>query len=218
MTDDERGKFEQAFDQLFELAEWECYGDAELGQEHRCSCGPCVARRARTKIEEAIDPPHVSLQENRLTSPPERVFLEKWRKENVRQRGLNSGFTLLEWILCPAAEKRPASVSQRDAQVAASVVQWMGTNCGLSFLWECDTRIKELDHKFRGIRNTDVCFMGNDEWNGPIGTAEMQETAEYVAGHFFPITNERFTHLKRAILRCMIGVEKQAALPNVPAL
>lgn len=221
MTDDERKCLESAFDQLYDLADKECYGQPDEGQEHRCSCSSCIARRARERIAATLDPPHVSLQENRLTSPPERVFLEKWRKENERHPAVNSGFTLLEWICCPGGQKLPDRVNNRDAQVAASVVQWLGTNCGLSFILECEREIKRLEARFRGVRPIECCFPDNcefDELNKPEGERSADfDMADYVAGQFFPMTNERQRHLRSAILRCMAKAVENAKPAEVPA-
>lgn len=43
-------------------------------------------------------------------------------------------------------------VSQRDADVAATVIQWLGTNCGACFLREAEERIiagakEEFNHR-----------------------------------------------------------------------
>jgi sugar phosphate isomerase/epimerase len=73
---------------------------------------------------------------------PERVFLRNWRKENRRRSGLNGGFGALELILSENSNEHAAGITQRDATVAASVVQWLGTNCGQAFIYECEQEIK----------------------------------------------------------------------------
>jgi hypothetical protein len=57
----------------------------------------------------------------------EHFFIEQWKLEMRRKPGINHGRSILECIL-----NQP--VSLRDRYVAASVVQWLGTNCGFSFL------------------------------------------------------------------------------------
>lgn len=61
-------------------------------------------------------------------------------------------------------------VSQRDASVAATIIQWLGTNCGWSFLCEVlrkhgqykvidtesEQRLNELLHRPYGRRSTDA--------------------------------------------------------------
>ena len=94
----------------------------------------------------------------------ERVFSREWIKENRPASYLNGGIGTLRWLLAPEADHRfpltiPASdatvqrcrtdlrfppfpltipeVTQAEATAAASVVQWLGSNCGWSFMEEC---------------------------------------------------------------------------------
>jgi hypothetical protein len=91
-----------------------------------------------------FEPEHASYHMHRLEhGVDERVYLEEWRRQNARQPGINRGFTYIEHILCPQGQRCPDSVSQRDAFVAASVIQWLGTNCGSAFIHECERRIKK---------------------------------------------------------------------------
>lgn len=61
--------------------------------------------------------------------PLECAFAQEWEKENER----NSRPSLLELLLDGDGQK----VSGRDRYVAATVVQWLGTNVGFSFLVTC---------------------------------------------------------------------------------
>jgi len=95
----------------------------------------------------------------RMRSGPEKIFAEKWQKTNERRPGINGGFGTLEilmndsrWTSGPLfmGDVQPwRPISQRDAVVAATVVQWFGTNCGRSFLWECERAVKELSEADR---------------------------------------------------------------------
>lgn len=71
----------------------------------------------------------------------ERVFSRKWIKENRPASYLNGGIGTLRWLLAPEADHRfPLTipeVTQAEATAAASVVQWLGSNCGWSFMEEC---------------------------------------------------------------------------------
>ena len=95
---------------------------------------------------------HVGLHAFRITAlTPERIYLEEWQKENEREPAVNHGRGALECILTEQVAGFPLGgggfilrgVSQRDAEVAASVVQWLATNCGGAFLARCEKRIKE---------------------------------------------------------------------------
>lgn len=109
---------------------------------------------------ELFEPEHVSLQAHRIDRMPEFVYAKRWKKLNERSPGINSGFTALEWILAraPRTENEkmwcrfswlssdiPGIVSQRDAAVAASVVQWLGTNCGQGFMMEAEREIAKIE-------------------------------------------------------------------------
>lgn len=81
----------------------------------------------------------------------ERIFLRHWRDENKRKAGINGGCGLLELLLSENSNAHAADLTQRDATVAACVVQWLGTNCGQSFLIECEREIKtDRDKKRKG--------------------------------------------------------------------
>jgi len=84
----------------------------------------------------------------------EEVFASEWEKANKRSPGLNGGFGTLELLLNDSrwAERpfftenirRWRSISKRDAIVAATVIQWLGTNCGCAFVGECERQIERL--------------------------------------------------------------------------
>lgn len=89
----------------------------------------------------------------------ENLFHDRWKKENERMPGLNGGFGLLE-ILLHQNEMSP--MTQRDATVAAMVIQWLGTNCGGAFIhqvyreygWEIDTYKKTEERIARWVRDS----------------------------------------------------------------
>jgi hypothetical protein len=70
----------------------------------------------------------------------ERVFLRHWREENRNEKVLNHILSD-DW-------DRGTDVSQRDAIVAATVIQWLGTNCGRYFLEECEADVKKVREKY----------------------------------------------------------------------
>jgi hypothetical protein len=62
------------------------------------------------------------LHRNRLTqNPEEKRFVDAWEKSNV-----------LRYILDP--NNRGVTPSDRDEQVAATIIQWLGTPVGRAFL------------------------------------------------------------------------------------
>lgn len=84
----------------------------------------------------------------------ERVYVARWLRENRRQFSWNRGFSLLEWILCPDGRDVPLPVSRRDARVATSIIQWLGTNCGRNFIAEAERKIAALE-EVQSLRRTD---------------------------------------------------------------
>lgn len=78
------------------------------------------------------------------SSAREKVFADRWEKECAPRRGINSGLGLLFDLLIVHAERRYHDPSydghlvrvpdQRDAELAATIVQWLGTNVGWSWL------------------------------------------------------------------------------------
>ncbi len=95
-----------------------------------------------------LKPDHVSMTKHRLKKRdrpnPERIYLARWKKK-ARQR-LSNGWSLLEHILAPDGE-HPVPISRRDAVVAATLVQWFGTNVGLGFIWDCEQAIDKARDK-----------------------------------------------------------------------
>jgi hypothetical protein len=76
----------------------------------------------------------------------EEIFAAKWEEENKRLSFLNGGYGVLESLLDEHKEKSiygPVSeISQRDAFVSATVIQWLGSNVGQCFLRECSKKIE----------------------------------------------------------------------------
>ena len=107
-------------------------------------CREMSGAAALRKLMEVLDPPHVGLHPKRLSHTPERIYAEEWQRENERQPGINHGYTILEYILCPEGQKWPTRVSSRDAEVAACVIQWLGTNCGNCLIRKCEAEIERL--------------------------------------------------------------------------
>lgn len=81
----------------------------------------------------------------------EKTFAEEWEKEQYPPGFLNGGMGCLTLLITSRLEKRewcagedwvshPEELTQRDAQVAATVVQWLGTNVG--FCWLTETLAK----------------------------------------------------------------------------
>ena len=116
----------------------------------------------------------------------ENAFAETWEQENERRPGLNFGQGMLQDLLAQRSEKWPhypslrKVVDNRDAAIVATVVQWLGTNVGMSFLGEalkrCGFRI-ERDPAWER-KGGDFCSQcrGKDRWRHEPGAARGEVT------------------------------------------
>jgi len=95
---------------------------------------------------------HTSFSMKRTkVNAPERIFLEMWQEECERKPGINGGRGILEILLTPEKYDNgytSTRISQRDAKVAASVIQWLGTSCGMGFLIETEKKIQREEAKY----------------------------------------------------------------------
>lgn len=61
--------------------------------------------------------------------PEEKRFAEAWERYNV------TGYTL-DYLLGPVGTGKPIAPGDRDREVAATVIQWLGSHVGSCFLRE----------------------------------------------------------------------------------
>jgi hypothetical protein len=72
---------------------------------------------------------------NRLSydiSDFENAFHRERIKENLPEPGINSGYGCLHTLL----GHHKIIATDREKRIVATVIQWLGTNCGRSFLHE----------------------------------------------------------------------------------
>lgn len=76
------------------------------------------------------------LQSGRLKREPiERLFAAEWEKLNTnRSNHQLDGKGTLDYILAKDPNDPCGEVSDRDREVAATVIQWLGSPCGQSFI------------------------------------------------------------------------------------
>ena len=73
-------------------------------------------------------------------NPREVAFSETWKEENYPQRGVNFGQGQLQDIFIeqisvfPMRYKVLEVINNRDRKIVATVIQWLGSNCGMGFL------------------------------------------------------------------------------------
>lgn len=70
----------------------------------------------------------------------ENALSEHWKKENIKQSHINHGYGILQdlFILNVGWFQRIVllKITFRDRLIVATVIQWLGTNCGFCFLNE----------------------------------------------------------------------------------
>jgi len=74
--------------------------------------------------------------------PLERLFADKWRELN---NGTGRGHGPLAYMLAEDRNRPRDEVTDRDAMVAATVVQWLGSNVGQCFLQDVMNEYEEQD-------------------------------------------------------------------------
>lgn len=85
-------------------------------------------------------------------NPRERAFADAWEKENVPNKGTNYGYGILQDLFCKPDPMWGHSVggvadfvlSPKEREIAATAIQWLGSNCGWCFLGEV---IKECGYE-----------------------------------------------------------------------
>lgn len=185
---------------LWMRGDCDCYEDEGTGTTHQCYS--CQLKERAEAVGVCLEVEHKTIHPERTGSLSERIYLELWQKQQERSPGLNHGYGTLELVLTPYRQdtkqgflgSRPYGyvppVSQRDAQVAATLMQWLGTNCGGSFVREAERRIdearktrREFEHEVRGL---EIEFQNGE---GPNADIKAFELAEAVAQkHFQPGT------------------------------
>jgi hypothetical protein len=201
----------KAADALGNLAEQECW---QSGDED-CRCDSCQAREAIKALDAALLPVHRSLNPDRLSHAPEEIYLRRWIKEQERQPGHNGGFGLLELLLSPTRVPSPKfpgyshrpyyvpPVSQRDAEVAATVIQWLGTNCGRCFMEQCEREISTARAE-RGDYETAHCKVIYQGLKGEVLPRD-ENLAREAVGHFFRADNPKFDSAVRHVTAAIVA-------------
>jgi hypothetical protein len=94
----------------------------------------------------------------------ETAFAERWKYENSQTAGINYGLGRLQDLMITSPFSDICSLIKRktvhhvitpdEARVVATIIQWLGTNVGMSFLDEvfrsCGKRIVEMDRDDHG--------------------------------------------------------------------
>lgn len=93
---------------------------------------------------------------HRITeNPREAAFAEQWQKDNFPRAGVNYGHGALQDMFITEGEPFRTrtiveEITNRDRRIVATVIQWLGTNCGMAFLSasleKCGYKIVEVEN------------------------------------------------------------------------
>lgn len=131
---------------------------------------------------------HVSNEVDRCAfNTLERIFSEHWQREARPRGAVNSGLGLLQELFIRNKgvgifqhKTFDLLIGQRDATVAATVIQWLGTNCGFGFL---SGVLRECGYDIIDRKHLDTYYAFRHSANGedvrrPGGwTAHLRENA-----------------------------------------
>lgn len=90
---------------------------------------------------------NVGINTKRLQhNPREQAFHDQWLQENAPVAGVNCGHGILQDLFIETGDlmgfnrKVVEEINNRDRQIVATVIQWLGSNCGMAFLNEALSR------------------------------------------------------------------------------
>ncbi len=198
MDDRERDILGDAISLLRGPADCDCYCDREEGctiDDPKCHSRQCQA--AMRRLEDLKQPKVTTMHQDRLTNPAERIYFEAAKKLGERTRGVNGGYSDLDGILNPDLGSQPNGYSHRDAEVVGTFCQWLGTNCGRSFVHTCE---REID-KARATREASgVGVLGPPYQRMPCDWAA--DLADSIVSHRLTPGSKRFASLVNEVAFC----------------
>jgi len=113
-----------------------------------------IKYEGNVKVNRGLDTSRLIPSHN---NPREIAFAEEWERQNVDRRGVDYGFGILQdlFIQSPSGglnirwdRKCRARITKRDRFIVATVIQWLGSNVGMSFLHaalaKCGYRIVKI--------------------------------------------------------------------------
>ncbi len=78
------------------------------------------------------------------SNPAEKIFAVECEAINTDIHGKLSGGSTLDFILAKKVNHPMGEVTDRDREVAATVIQWQGSPVGLMFLRQVQKKIEEV--------------------------------------------------------------------------
>lgn len=191
----------------------ECYCEVDVCTDESPRCNYRKLCVARTRLLSILEPVHRSLNPDRLSHIPELIFLRVWQKLQEKSLGLNHGYSTIEYILSPTRVPPHRltdgpfyipPVSQRDAEVAATVIQWLGTNGGLSLMREAERQIVACNSELNAVEREKMLT-----FNKPDRVLPMEENlARNAAKYAIRADDPKFEPLVKQIIAAIQAARK----------
>lgn len=172
----------------------ECYCNEEECTPDNPQCTDMQEVAALRCLEQLQTPPVTTRHPERLTNPAERIYFEAAQKLGERSPGLNDGYSTLEHVLNPNLRSVPPVITTHEAEIAATLIQWLGTTCGRCFMDECERKINSENAERRDwhLRLTDFeWFLAPSSW--------CDEQANLTLNHLLPPTDKHFAGLVKKL-------------------
>lgn len=95
---------------------------------------------------------YIGFHNNRLNSdnPREKAFSKLWKQENTNCTWKNRGHGILQDLFIDDDKSWHHTMSSNDKMIASTVIQWLGSNCGLAFI---EQALKECGYKVVQIKD-----------------------------------------------------------------
>ena len=188
MTPEQRKDIDAALHSMREIAGRDKWCDKELD----CMCEICSAAEAVKKLESALGKEHKGYWSHRLTSnKAERVYAEAWEIANEEHD------FMYQW--------KDGQPMLEEYKAAASVIQWLGTNCGQSYLHECRRELNKVSHEYGhlGYSWSDV-FTGFEKFPD-----DVTKVAHMIACTFYEDDTQNYNKLMNGICKAARLIIKQ---------
>lgn len=115
------------------------------------SCEQMRLRSALREVRLLTQPMPESNYPERLANFRERVFFEQFSEQCERYTHVNNGWGLCDFLV--GGKGGPRVPTQSEMNAMAAFAQWLGTNCGGSYLATCE---REISKREQLTRHTDI--------------------------------------------------------------
>ena len=195
-----------AISYLLPLSQQDCYGATCTDP---CDCQICEIRKAVETLQQISNPVVRSLRPQRLNYA-ELVYFDAWVKINAENRGQHGLLAVLMRQL-PQTELLAEYVSQRDMDVASTVVQWLGTNCCGAFVSQCE---REWLSRHEERQDFEIAVQQAQPWTEYRNKSSHQKIADSIVEKQ-QLSDKGKSLLRSDILKAMLYAQVKAAVADL---